>query len=77
MSDLLQPQKSNLYKREFLHRKGASLLISVAEFLDILLNKDNLMIHLKEVGLAARPVILPKEIVLLKPPCRRGSDGAQ
>jgi uncharacterized protein YacL len=64
--DFGKPERERFRMLEFLRKENVSLLSSETELLDIAVKEGNHVINLEEVGPAARPVILPGEIISLR-----------
>ncbi|MBN2586876.1 MAG: hypothetical protein JXA64_10450 [Candidatus Fermentibacteraceae bacterium] len=66
LRDFGKPDRERFRMLEFLRKERASLISSDDDLLDIAIKEGNHVINLDEVGPAARPVILPGEIVSLR-----------
>jgi uncharacterized protein YacL len=66
LRDFGKPDRERFRMLEFLRKERSSLISSDDELLDIAIKEGNHVINLDEVGPAARPVILPGEIVSLR-----------
>jgi len=64
--DFGKQERERFKMLEFLRKESVSLLSSEDEVLDIAEKEGNHVINLSEVGPAARPVILPGEVVSLR-----------
>ncbi len=66
LRDFGKPDRERFRMLEFLRKERSSLISSDDELLDIAIKEGNHVINLDEVGPAARPVILPGEVVSLR-----------
>jgi len=64
--DFGKPDRERFRMLEFLRKEQVSLLSSDRELLDIAVKEGGHVINLEEVGPAARPVVLPGEVISLR-----------
>lgn len=64
--DFGKPDRERFRMLEFLRKEQVSLLSSDSELLDIAVKEGGHVINLEEVGPAARPVVLPGEVISLR-----------
>ncbi len=64
--DFGKQERERFRMLEYLRKENVSLLSSDSEVLDIAVKEGNHVINLDEVGPAARPVILPGEVIALR-----------
>lgn len=66
LRDFGKKERERFRMLEFMRKEKVSLLSSDREVLDIAMKEGNHVINLEEVGPAARPVILPGEVLSLR-----------